>query len=367
MMSEGNNAPITTGGEAVAAGDAAQSGRGRAAQMPLRRRAVSATPEGLVKTSSLPSGGSLPLVIEPAVRGVSLSAWAAASRDFIASSLAQHGGLLFRNFEVRSASAFEGFIRAVAGEPAEYRERSSPRSNVGGNIYTSTDHPADQSIFLHNENSYQNAWPLKIFFFCETPATEQGETPIADVRRVFARIDPEIRERFARRKWMYVRNFGDGLGLPWQTVFQTEDRAVVEQHCRERGIEVEWKDGGRLRTRAVREVIAKHPRTGELVWFNHATFFHVSTLGAPLRDALLQEFAAEDLPTNTFYGDGAPIEPETLDALRRAYEQETVIFPWRQGDVLLLDNMLAAHGRAPYAGARKILVGMAEPWSDRGI
>ena len=367
MMDEGNNAPITAGGEAGAAGDAAQAASLRAARIPLRRRAVPATPEGLVKTSLLSSGGNLPLVIEPAVRGVSLSAWAAASHDFIDSALARHGGLLFRNFEVRNAATFEQFIRAVAGEPAEYRERSSPRSNVGGNIYTSTDHPADQSIFLHNENSYQNTWPLKIFFFCATPATAQGETPIADVRRVFARIDPEIRERFTRRKWMYVRNFGDGLGLPWQTVFQTEDRAVVEQHCRERGIEVEWKDGGRLRTRAVREVIAKHPRTGELVWFNHATFFHVSTLSAPLRAALLQEFAAEDLPTNTFYGDGAPIEPETLDALRWAYEQETVTFPWRQDDVLLLDNMLAAHGRAPYAGARKILVGMAEPWSDRGL
>lgn len=349
----------------AAGGEAA--GAKSPARIPARRRVVAATPEGLIKTSLLSPDSALPLVVEPAVRGVDLCAWAAASRPLVEEQLARHGGILFRNFEVRDAAHFEQFIRAAAGEPAEYRERSSPRSSVGGNIYTSTDHPADQSIFLHNENSYQSAWPLKIFFFCDTAPEVGGETPIADVRRVYARIPAEIRERFARKRWMYVRNFGDGLGLPWQAVFQTEDRAAVEARCREHGITPEWKEGNRLRTRAVREAIARHPRTGELVWFNHATFFHVTTLAPALRDALMQEFAAEDLPTNTFYGDGSTIEPETLDALRDAYERETIRFRWRRGDVLLLDNMLAAHGRAPYAGPRRILVGMAEPWSDRGI
>jgi hypothetical protein len=40
-----------------------------------------------------------------------------------------------------------------------------------------------------------------------------------------------------------------------------------------------------------------------------------------------------------------------------------VAFPWQKGDILLLDNMLVAHGRAPYAGPRKVVVAMAEPVS----
>jgi alpha-ketoglutarate-dependent taurine dioxygenase len=326
----------------------------------VRRRAVTVSSEALVRFGSLPTG-DLPLLVEPASPGVDLAAWASSNRQLLEEKLHRHGGILFRGFNLSEPEHLEAFIRAVAGESLEYRERSSPRHAVKGNIYTSTDYPASHPIFLHNENSYQQEWPLKIFFFCRQAPEQGGETPIADVRKVLARIPPEIRDRFASRRWMYVRNFGDGFGLSWQTVFQSTDKAAIEEHCRAKGIEVEWKDGDRLRTRAVRSAISRHPKTGELVWFNHATFFHISTLEPALRDSLLAEFSDGELPANTYYGDGSPIEPEVLDQLRAAYHAETVSFPWEQGDLLMLDNMLVAHGRAPYGGARQILVGMSEP------
>jgi alpha-ketoglutarate-dependent taurine dioxygenase len=324
-----------------------------------RRRAV--VPEGLVKSSRLDGGRRLPLVFKPAVGGLDAAGWAAANREMIEAKLAEHGGILFRGFGVTTPEQFAAFIRALSDRLLEYAERSSPRTQVGEHVYTSTDYPAAHPIFVHNENSYQRAWPLKVFFCCETPAERGGETPIADCRGVYARIEPRVRERFRESGWMYVRNFGDGLGLPWRTVFQTGDRRAVEEHCRRNEIECEWKEGDRLRLRAVRAAVTRHPLTGEEVWFNHATFFHVSTMEPEVREALLAEFAEEDLPTNSFYGDGSPIEPEVLEALREAYRRETVTFTWRRGDVMLLDNMLAAHGRAPYAGPRRILVGMAEP------
>ena len=160
---------------------------------------------------------------------------------------------------------------------------------------------------------------------------------------------------------MYVRNFHPGFGLSWQTVFQTDDRARVEEYCREAGIEHEWRSGDRLRTRQVRPAIACHPRTGETVWFNHATFFHVSTLPEVVREPLWRDFGEEDLPNNTYYGDGSPIEPETAEHMRQAYLGEMVELPWRQGDLLLIDNMLTAHARNPFTGARKVVVAMADP------
>ena len=328
---------------------------------PITRRTISVSTEALARESYLRPGATLPLVIEPSIENVNLIVWAAENREQIEQNLLQHGGILFRGFPVAGADTFQEFCRTLSGELLEYRERSSPRSKVHGNVYSSTDYPADQTIFLHNEHSYSLTFPLRIAFFCETPSAEGGETPIADTRKVVKRIDPEVVQRFVEKRWMYVRNFGDGFGLAWQTVFQTDDKQAVERYCEASGIEVEWKPGNRLRTRQVRDAITVHPRTGEPIWFNHATFFNVSTLEPRIRETLLAEFAEEDLPNNSYYGDGSPIEPEVLEQLRSAYENELVAFRWRKGDILLLDNMLAAHGRAPYAGERKILVAMAQP------
>lgn len=329
------------------------------------RRAVAPATE-LVGIEPLADGQRMPLLIRPRVEGVDLFDWLARNRRAVEALRHEAGAVLLRGFGVDGADAFHRVIDLTSSGALEYRERSSPRHEVGQNIYTSTDHPADQSIFQHNEHSYAAEFPLSIYFACVCPAVTGGETPIADTRRIYQRIDPQVRETFGRRGYVYIRNFGDGFGLPWQTAFGTDERAVVEGYCAAHAIAVEWKAGDRLRTRQERRLFATHPSTGEAVWFNHATFFHVSLLPDQVREALLASFALDDLPNHTRYADDAEIEPEVISHLRAAYLAEQVEFAWEQGDVLLLDNMLASHGRNPYTGARRVLVGMADPfrWCD---
>jgi alpha-ketoglutarate-dependent taurine dioxygenase len=329
-----------------------------------RRRTITVTDQNLVRISAPDTNQSLPMVIQPDFEGVDLIAWAAKQRELIQVHLLRAGAVLFRNFGIGSAEEFERFIHTMSGESLEYQERSSPRRRVHGRIYTSTDYPADQAIFPHNENSYASVWPLKIFFFCETPAESGGETPLADIRKALWRIPPEIRERFAAVGWMHVRNFCAGFGLDWQTVFQTRDKQDVERYCREAGIRYEWRSHDRLRIRRIMPAIRRHPQTGESVWFNHAAFFHVTTLDEEIRKTILAEFEEQDFPNNTYYGDGSVIEDEVMEILRGAYKQELIKFSWKKGDLLMVDNMLTAHGRAPFAGQRRILVGMAEPFKD---
>jgi alpha-ketoglutarate-dependent taurine dioxygenase len=329
----------------------------------VRRRAVSISREELVKQEPMFAGSALPVVVEPTAE-VSLKAWAESNRELIDTLLQQHGGILFRNFGMRTDEEFELFMRSLTAELVDYTYRSTPRQQVSGKVYTSTEYPADQSIPMHNEMSYASTWPQKIWFFCAQSAEQGGETPIADSQRVFDRIDPAVRRRFADLGVMYVRNYGDGLDLSWQNVFQTDEKTEVEEICRRMNIELEWKDGGnRLRTRQVCQAVLEHPRTGGSLWFNQAHLFHVSSLPPELRETLLATFKEEGLPRNAYYGDGSPIEDDALSEIRRAYDEESVAFPWQEGDILMLDNLRVAHGRRPFTGKRRVVVGMAEPMS----
>lgn len=327
----------------------------------IKRRAVSVSRESLVEESLLRPDSLLPLLIRPKVEGLELRSWAEANRERITQSLTKHGGILFRDFQLGGVAEFELFLKAATGTSLmDYSYRSTPRQQVHGNIYTSTEYPADQSIPLHNEMAYTRRWPMKIAFFCLQAAADGGETPIADSRNVFRRIPAHLKERFISKQVMYVRNYDDKLDLPWQTVFQTEERQVVEAYCRESGIEFEWRTADRLRTRQICQAAATHPLTKETVWFNQAHLFHVSSLNRLVRETVFSGYKEEDLPRNAYYGTGEPIAVEDLEEIRKAYRQEAVTFGWRAGDILLLDNMLAAHARNPFTGQRRVVVGMSE-------
>ncbi|WP_445634029.1 Carrier domain-containing protein [Nostoc sp. DSM 114161] len=340
----------------------ARSQKFKAFKSQPKPKVINLSPEQLITESFLESGGKLPLVISPKFSDLNLPNWAEKNQEFIINNLFKYGGILFRGFAINQKEDFEQFVSAVCPQLMPYTESSTPRTKLSEKVYTSTEFPADQTIALHNESSYANTYPMKIWFCCIEPASEGGETPIADVRKVFQRIHPRIRERFQEKGWMLVRNYGDGFGLPWQKVYHTTDKTVMEEYCRNACIEVEWKDNNRLRTRQVRPAIAKHPKTGEMVWFNHIVFWHVSSLQTQFLDKFFSEFTQEDLPYNTFYGDGSPIEDSIIAEIREAYQQEMIVYPWQKGDILMLDNMLTAHARNPYSGSRKILTAMGEPF-----
>jgi alpha-ketoglutarate-dependent taurine dioxygenase len=299
-----------------------------------------------------------PLIVEPPSSPDDASRWVADHHEELTGALHRHGAILFKGFGVRDREEFENFIVAASsGEWVAYREAATPRSHVGGHIYTSTEFPPQYRIYLHNENSHVTTWPARLFFFCDTAPARGGQTPIADCRKIHAALDPRIRERFLRTGWLYKRTFGYGLGFSWQQVFNVGSKAELAQYCLENSMVAEWLDDKRLRVKYRRWSALRHPVTGDDVWFNHGLFYNVWNL-TPDQQRFLASFGAAKMPYDTAYGDGAPIETSTLEHLHAAYESAKVLFDWRPGDVLMIDNMLAAHGREPYQGERRILVGM---------
>ena len=305
----------------------------------------------------------MPPTVRSEAQGIDLACWAAQKQKWITEVLLKHGALLFRNFAVNDLDHFENFTRVVSPSLLEYQERSTPRQLVKKNIYTSTEYPPHLDIVQHNEHSYASSWPMKIFFYCHTPAGSGGETPIADSREVYNRIPSTTRQLFERKGVMYARNFGHDLDLSWQEAYQTHDPAAVEAYCTQASISWEWLNGKRrLRTRQVRPAAARHPITREWLWFNQAHLFHISALDATTQVALRSTYQEEDLPRQAFFGDGSHIAPALLDEVRGIYSEVMKVFPWKQQDVLAMDNMLMTHGRKAFTGARKILVAMGEPW-----
>lgn len=307
--------------------------------------------------------GRLPLLVEATEPNTSLLAVFEELSALVDEHLLRDGGILFRGFTLEGAEQFREFAASFGHPLLNYEFGSTPRSSVTQGVYTSTEYPAHQSIPLHNEQAYSRDWPMRIWFYSMIAAQSGGETPIADSREVYKRMPAYIRERFVSKGLMYVRNFGNGLDVAWEQVFNTEDRAVAEAYCKAHGITCEWKDDGELRTRQTCQAVARHPRTGEMVWFNQAHLFHISNLQPEVRESLLDIVDEEDLPRNVYYGDGTAIEDEVLNQIRAVLDDCMISFPWQSGDVLMLDNMLAAHARAPFEGKRKVIVAMAEGFS----
>ncbi|MDQ3800764.1 MAG: TauD/TfdA family dioxygenase [Acidobacteriota bacterium] len=313
----------------------------------------------------------LPLVVEPSEdkkTGADLDLLvetAREKRDFFREKLLAHGALLFRGYAVGDIADLEHFVHAFSGGEKlfSYAGGVSPRNSLGGGggVYTSTEYPAQYALSLHNELSYADVYPRHLYFCCLIPATIGGETTLGDSRRILQNIDPQIVELFKNKKICYVRNLhGEkGSGYSWQEAFETDDEREVEDCCRKIGADFEWRPNGALRVTQVRPAVVRHPLTGEEVWFNQADGFHPSNLDAETYQSLLEIFGSEDeFRLNVFFGDGSPIDCETLAHVRAVLQSETIPHRWQAGDILVLDNILAAHGRMPYSGARKIALAM---------
>lgn len=293
--------------------------------------------------------------------GLNAIKWIEEHQNDIRNAIDTRGAVLIRGLKVPGTTQFGKILSTLfESELLEYVYRSTPRTGLRGNVYTATEYPASETIPQHNENSYSRNWPNRIGFMCLIVPETGGETPIGDSRLVYNMLPAPVRDKFEAKGVMYVRNYST-LDLPWSVVFQTADKSQVEDYCEAREMKYEWLDDDRLRTSQVNPATAVHPRTGEKIWFNQAHLFHVSSLGKEIAETLLASLGEENMPRNSYYGDGSPIEPEVLDLIRAAYEQTKIKFAWQKNDLLLLDNMLFTHGRESYTGARKVLVGMACP------
>lgn len=307
---------------------------------------------------SFQNSNRMPLVIEPPPASFdSLIEAVFTGREFFREKLLAHGVLLFRGYRVDTVTKFERFVRLFSGKNLfDYAGGVSPRTSIGRGVYTSTEYPPELTLSLHNELSYADVFPSHLYFCCLKAPETGGETIIGDSRRILRQIDREIVDLFRRKQICYIRNLSadKGTGYSWQEAFETDCRLTVEDHCRRIGADFEWKPGGGLRLRQTRPATWRHPVTHEEVWFNQADGFHPSNLG----EEIYQTIDEDEVRLNCRFGDDTPIDPEILKHVRQVLSEEMTPHRWKEGDVLVLDNILSAHGRLPFSGPRRISLAM---------
>jgi acyl-CoA synthetase (AMP-forming)/AMP-acid ligase II/alpha-ketoglutarate-dependent taurine dioxygenase/acyl carrier protein len=312
-----------------------------------------------IRTALLDEKRVFPLVIEATDADLDAVAWATSQRDFIEQHLRKHAGILFRNFGLTTPQEFEAFAEAI--QPGLYGSYGDlPKKEGGRNTYRSTPYPERQMILYHNESSHLERWPRKQLFFCEFPSSVGGATPIVDCREMLRQLPADVVEEFERKGLLYVRTFTRNLDVSWRDFFKTDSKEEVETRLEEAGIEWQWLGDDELQTRTRCPAVVTHPVTGDRVFFNQVQLHHVSCLEPDVKEDLLGMVGQERLPRNVYFGDGSVISDEMMKVVGEAYEACAVRFDWRRGDVVMVDNMLAAHARDPYEGPRKIVVAMGD-------
>lgn len=294
--------------------------------------------------------------VNPDGAGDELAAWITRHRDGLAARLAEDGALWFRGFACVDPAALERAVAAAGG--ARYETREHPRTRLGGSVFTPVEYPSREFLMWHNEDSFQPTWPARLWFACARPADEGGETVVADGAAILDHvraIDPRLLDGLT-----YVRRYGERLGRDWRLIFASDDRDVVEARLRAQGLTGSW-DGDVLTTRASRPSVKRHPSTGVACWIGQLLHFHPAALPPATRAELRTLYGSDAWLRDCRHADGSPIDDRVVERVVAAYRTIERACRWQAGDVLLVDNVRAAHGRRAYRGERRLLVMLTEP------
>ena len=325
-------------------------------------------------------GLGMPLFITPARADLrsdpdAAIAWLRERQETIDDLLCEVGAIVLREFAFNNTDVFSRAVEHYPEMPFGYIGGATPRASIRGRAYEATRVPPQFKLQLHQEMAYLPRFPSKLAFYCNAAPDTGGETLIADVRRFDEGLPRDFRDEVKRRGVRYVRNFRapdwlcgdaelDASHLVWHDVFGTTDRATAEASCRAMGLDCRWAANGSLSIGYTASGFTTHPRTGREIWFNHI----LSQSPNPWTDspnqleriAEFQHLYGDEAPPPyaTTFGDGGRIAIEQLKPMYELAASIEVAFSWQAGDLMLLDNFYAFHGRNSYVGHRDVQVAL---------
>ena len=338
---------------------------------------------GEIRTWKL-NPNSPPLFIEPAdacfETARSFLGWVEDHMHVLSGLLVAHEGIVFRGFPIENPEEFDRLVTILGPSRLSYAGGAALRERITGNVYEATRLSSSAKILLHQEMAYLPNGPGRVVFFCRQRADQGGETFIGDMRRVTEALPDELKQRLEQLDTVIIRNFAppppDGQPEPaslihpdqrsWRSAFYTSDRDEVERACSEKGMTPIWHEDGSLTTRTVLSNFKTHPVTGEKIihtvaFGNTDDYNKIAGADDAAAKAFTEYIESQKIKSGSHLSDGSVMPKAERDLIMSTYERHEISWPWQAGDIMLLDNLLAGHGRYAYSGGqREVVVGLLE-------
>lgn len=284
--------------------------------------------------------------------------WIRENAEAHVKAAARHGAVLFRGFPVATDVEFDRFISAFGLPNFTYEDSLSNavRTNRTERVFTANEAPADVNICLHHEMAQTPIYPSKLFFFCEKPAEEGGATPLCRSDVLFKRMTnelPDFTSDCAKKGLLYSHTMpaeddaASGMGRSWRSTWKAKTPEQAEARMRELGYTWEWLDDGCLKVTTPKLQAVRDLGNGATSFFNQLiAAFH------GWKDS------RNDPSKSITFGDGTPLNPQTMERVIAMAEEITFDVPWQAGDVALVDNYVTMHGRRTFTGIRRVLASL---------
>jgi len=317
-----------------------------------------------VQTLSLPDqqeymGQPFPLALE--VKTTSLEeacAWARDNATDIEAQASEHGAVLLRGLPLASPEDFEAVVTSFGFPNFSYKESLSNayRINYTPRVFSANEAPPEVTIFLHHEMAQTPIYPSKLFFFCQIAADEGGATPVCRSDILWERLSkqqPDFAEACNTKGLKYSLTMAgeadknSGMGRSWQSTFSADSREVAEARMAKLGYTWKWQDNGNLRATTPVLPAVRDLGDGRCSFFNQ------------LIAAFNGWKDTRNDPTKSItFGDGTPLAPADVAGASTLADEVTFDLPWQSGDLALVDNYTAMHGRRTFKGTRKVLASL---------
>lgn len=273
------------------------------------------------------------------------------------------GAVIARGLSVRTPGELARVRDELGYRAAPRPEKYAETTDFGDEVYTAPEWGADREMCLHHEQAYRTVVPRVLLMACAAAPAQGGEVLLGDTREVLAGLPAELVARFRATGWLLERNFRAYFGLAWTVAFGVSDPAQLTGYGDTAAMALQWRADGSLHTSQCRAAVLRHPVTGDECWCNDVGFFSQWSVDEVERKVLLASFGPEGIPFNTTAGDGTPLTAAEWQNIIDAYDAATLRVRLGEGDLLVIDNILTAHGRAPYTGSREILMALTEPFA----